>query len=267
MTVTDYNTEHEGFWGHVIELRRRFIIYVCAFILLSLLAYVFSDDIYAFLVAPLADQVIEGEGRRLIYTGLAEAFLTYLKLAFYVGFLASLPVALYQIWRFIAPGLYKEERRAILPFFLFSPVLFAAGIVMAYEVILPIAWNFFMSFEQPAQSGGLPIVLEARVGEYLSMTLTLLMAFGFAFQLPVILSILSRLNIIDASQLKRWRKYAVLLCLVCAAFLTPPDIISQVALAVPMYVLYEVSILIAALGHSKNQNQHPNNSVEPIENA
>lgn len=236
-------------WGHLLELRKRLMIVFISYFVLSLSAYVFAEQIYQILVQPLA-QTLEGDNRRLIYTGLAEAFLTYLKLAFTAGFVVCVPVILSQIWTFIAPGLYPKEKKALWPFFICSPVLFAVGVWLAYGYVIPLAWAFFTSFEQSVvgSSETLPIVLEARVGEYLSLTLTMMLAFGVAFQLPIVLGVLTRLGVLAVAQLRQWRKYALLLCLTVAAFLTPPDIISQLALGVPMYILYELSIVIAAVG-------------------
>ena len=253
----DQEEKGRGIWDHLIELKRRLIWFLSAFLLFTLCGYLFAEPIYGWLVHPLAEQ-LAGESRRLIYTGLAEAFLTYLKLAFYVGFFAALPVGLYQIWAFMHPGLYPHERRAITPFFVVAPFLFVCGGAVAYFGVIPAAWSFFSSFERPIDTASeiaLPIVLEARVGEYLTLTLTLIMAFGFAFQLPVVLGILARLEVISAGQLRRWRKYAFMICLLCAAFLTPPDIISQVALAVPMYLLYEISLLTAWASENKRARQ------------
>jgi sec-independent protein translocase protein TatC len=228
---------------HLIELRNR-LIYSCAAILIGfLICYFFAEHIYSFLVQPLAD-VYQGQtGRRMIYTGLAEAFFTYVKVAFWAGAFLTFPVVAVQLWMFIAPGLYRKEKQAFLPFLLATPVLFFLGGAMAYYVIFPLAWRFFLSFETPGGDGTLPIELEARVAEYLSLVMKLIFAFGLSFQLPVALTLMGRVGLITSQQLATNRRYAIVAVFVVAAVLTPPDVISQVGLAIPILLLYELSII------------------------
>lgn len=216
------------------------------------ISYAFAPQIYEFLVRPLA-AATAGEHRRLIYTGLTEAFITYIKLALWTGCFLAFPIVAAQIWMFVAPGLYKNERKAFLPFLVATPVFFLMGASVAYYVVFPMAWKFFLSFEMPGTTKSLPIQLEARVSEYLSLSMTVIFAFGLAFELPVILVLLARAGVLSAAKLSSFRRYAVVLIFVFAAVLTPPDLISMVSLALPMMLLYELSILGAKWVEKKKE--------------
>ena len=238
------NEKQETFVSHLSELRSRLIKSFLFLISSFLICYYFSENIYAFLVKPYSTAVIEGGlDRRLIFTALHEAFLTYLKVAFFAAFFITSPIFLTQIWKFIAPGLYKDEKSAILPYLISTPILFIFGGGLVYYLIMPLAINFFLTFESVASGGNIPIQLEAKVNEYLSLIMRLIFAFGLSFQLPVVLSLLARIGVIDSEYLKKRRKYVVVIIFAIAAILTPPDPITQIGLALPLLILYELSIL------------------------
>lgn len=237
---------------HLAELRKRLVICVVAFFIASIIAYEFAAEIYAFLVQPLADAFGDASSRRLIFTGLTEAFVSYLRLAVFAGFIGSFPIIATQVYLFLAPGLYKHERRALIPYLVASPALFFVGAAFVYYLVFPAAWHFFLSFEAPRGSSGLPIQLEAKVADYLSLSMHLILAFGIAFQLPVVLVLLVRSNIVSLSALRSGRRYAAVAIVTVAAFITPPDVFSQIALSVPLYLLYEISILLCRNQEQKN---------------
>jgi sec-independent protein translocase protein TatC len=231
---------------HLIELRTRLLWSMGAFMLCFFLCYYFSKQIYSFLAQPLADILINrGGNRRLIYTALYEAFFTYLKVSFFGAAFLAFPVIASQIYMFVAPGLYRSEKRAFLPFLLATPVLFVGGAALAYYFVFPAAWTFFLSFETSDGAGGLPVQLEAKVSEYLGLVMRLIFAFGLAFQLPVLLTLLAKVGIITQAGLKKYRRYAYVGMFIIAAIITPPDVITQTGLAIPLILLYEISIVTA----------------------
>ena len=241
--------------GHLTELRNRIGIVFACFIVMFIVSVIrpfgagsqsLADIVYNFLQAPLADVLLE-RGGRMIFTGLHEGFFTQIKVAFFTSLCITFPLLLAQIWKFVAPALYKNEKGAFFPFLVATPILFVIGAAMVYYLVIPLAWQFFISFETIGGTGALPIEVEPRISEYLSLVMRLMFAFGLSFELPVILLLLVKAGLATPEGLASKRKYAILLAFVAAAILTPPDVISQVLLAVPVILLYELSIIAARL--------------------
>ena len=246
------NEDNLGFISHLTELRKRLIHTLIFLICLFVICYLFSDYIYGFLVEPYAEAVKDDNiNRRLIFTALQETFLTYLKVSFFTAFFFTSPFILIQIWKFIAPGLYEHEKSAIMPYLIVTPILFLLGGMLVYYLIMPLAIKFFLSFESIGNITNLPIQLEAKVNEYLSLIMKLIFAFGLSFQLPVVLSLLARIGLIDSVFLKERRKFVIVIIFACAAVLTPPDPITQIGLAIPLLILYELSIISVKLIENK----------------
>ena len=228
---------------HLIELRNRLIYSVVALLIAFGVCYMFAGDIFGFLVEPLAK--VLGHDKRLIYTGLTEAFFTYVKVSFYAALFISFPIIASQLYMFVAPGLYRNERKAFMPFLIATPFLFVLGAALAYYFVFPLAWGFFAGFQTTGSETNMAIELEAKVDQYLSLVLALIFAFGLAFQLPVALSLLVRAGLVSAEALAKKRRFAIVIVFLAAAVMTPPDLISQCSLAVPLLILYEISIFIA----------------------
>ncbi len=237
------------FTEHLEELRKRLIICFIAVGIGFVVSYCFKEKLFEVLTRPLVSVMKNGE--TLIFTGLPEAFLAYLKVSLITGIGLASPVIMYQFWKFVAPGLYKKERRILIPVVLMSTVFFVGGALFGYFVVFPIGFKFFMSFAtktiRPLPS----------MREYLSFASTLLLAFGLVFELPLVITFMARLGIVTVPFLKKNRKYAILIAFIVAALLTPPDVGSQIMMALPLMVLYEISIIGARLFSKKPSESEP----------
>ena len=243
-----------SFTSHFIELRSRLLNSLIFIFIVFVISYIFAEQIYNFLVEPYAKAVRDEQiSRRLIFTALHETFITYIKVAFFAAIFLGSPVLLIQIYKFIAPGLYKNEKRAILPYLISTPILFLLGGLLVYFLVMPLAIKFFLSFESLGSSNSLPIQLEAKVNEYLSLIMRLIFAFGISFQLPILLNLLARIGIVNSDYLRTRRRYVIVIIFALAAILTPPDPITQVGLAIPLLLLYELSIFTVKFTEKKQE--------------
>lgn len=228
---------------HLIELRSRLLKCVVAFVVAFAICFGFAGRIFGFLVQPLVSAYGDDVVGKLIYTKLYEAFFVEIKVAAFAALCLSFPVIANQLWAFVAPGLYKREKRAFLPFLLATPVLFTMGAALAYYVVMPTAFAFFLGFQSSAEVTGITQEALPAMGEYLDLVMNMILGFGVAFLLPVLLMLLERAGIVTRAQLKAGRRYAIVAAFAIAAVLTPPDVWSQFALAIPLILLYEISII------------------------
>lgn len=225
---------------HLIELRGRLLKCVYALVICGVICFYFSDKLFAFLIQPLREAFGEGKGQ-LVYTKLYEAFFVQVKIAMFGAFCLSFPVIANQLWAFVAPGLYAKEKRALLPFIIATPVLFTMGAALAYYIVMPTAFHFFLAFQ--GNAGGLNVEALPSADAYLSLVMQFILAFGISFLMPVLLMLLNRAGFVTRAQLIGLRRYMIVGAFIAAAVLTPPDVISQLMLAIPLILLYEITII------------------------
>ena len=249
--------DSNSFTSHFVELRSRLLNSLIFIFAVFVISYFFAEHIYNFLVEPYADAVKDDKNsRRLIFTALHETFITYIKVAFFSAIFIGSPVLLVQIYKFIAPGLYKNEKKAILPYLISTPILFLLGGLLVYYLVMPLAIKFFLSFETLGSNSSLPIQLEAKVNEYLSLIMRLIFAFGISFQLPILLNLLARIGVVNSDYLRKRRRYVIVIIFTIAAILTPPDPVTQVGLAIPLLLLYEISIFTVRFTEKKREMEN-----------
>ena len=238
--------EKQPFLAHLEELRKRLIACAIAVGIGFVISYFFSERLFRLLIMPLREAMPESD--QLIFTNLPEMFLTYLKVAFIAGILVAAPIIFYELWMFVAPGLYRKEKKYVIPFVVSSTILFVGGSLFGYFVVFPFGFKFFLGFANEYVKA-LP-----SVKQYFSFSMKLLFAFGIVFELPVVVFFLAKMGLVTPDLLKRNRKYAILLTFVIAALLTPPDVITQCMMAGPILILYEIGILVARLAQVKRQD-------------
>lgn len=248
----DINDKEMPLLEHLSELRRRLIWSAGTFFVAFIVCYHFAPRIYDFLAAPLAHALeARGEKPQLIYTALYEAFFTYVKVSVFAAAFVSFPVVATQLWLFVAPGLYKREKHAMLPFLIVTPVLFFMGGALAYYVFFPVAWRFFLSFQDTGAGSDVQIALMAKVSDYLNVVMKLIFAFGLSFELPVLLTLLGRVGIVSSASLKKYRRYAYVGCFILAAIMAPPDVPSQCLMAGLLLLLFEISLFAVKIVEPK----------------
>ena len=249
--IKDLDDSQAPLLEHLIELRKRLLRAVIALLLAFAVCLYFAEDIFGFLVRPLTAAFPAGEGK-LVYTKLYEAFFAEVKVALFAAFFVSFPIIANQLWAFIAPGLYAKEKRAFLPFLIATPVLFTLGGALAYFVVMPLAFTWFLGFQ--GETGGLQAEALPAIGEYLDLVMRFILAFGGSFLLPVLLMLLNRAGLVSREQLAKGRRYVIVAVFALAALITPPDVISQLMLAIPLLLLFEGSLVLMAISEKRRTN-------------
>jgi sec-independent protein translocase protein TatC len=264
MSETEVESSAAPLIEHLAELRNRLIRSVLAFVVGMMICYAYSQPIFDFLADPICSKLTEMTGEcGLIFTGLQKGFTTALRISMFGGFILAFPVIGWQLWQFVAPGLYKKEKNAFLPFLLASPVLFLIGASFAFYAVLPMAFDFFLGYQSIGTNGAEALDGPAAVGitflgtidEYLGLTMKFVMAFGLTFQLPVLMTLLAKAGLLSAKALTSTRKYAIVAILGLAAVITPPDVITQIIMFTVIYGLYEISILMVKMVDRKREAQ------------
>lgn len=239
--ISDIDETQAPLLDHLLELRTRLLRCVYALAVAFAISFYFADDIFALLARPLVHAFPPGQGK-LIYTKLYEAFFVELKVSMFAAFFVSFPVIANQLWAFVAPGLYAREKKAFLPFLFATPILFTAGASLAYFIVMPTAFKWFLGFE--GNKGGLQLEALPGTGDYLSLVMQFILAFGISFLLPVLLMLLNRAGIVSRDQLVKARRYAIVVIFAVATVATPPDVVSQLMLAIPLLFLFEGTLVL-----------------------
>ena len=239
--------DKQPFLGHLEELRKRLVICAIAIGIGFIISYFFAKQLFAYLILPLT-KVLPDESQ-LIFTNLPEMFITYIKISLVAGIIIAIPVIFYQLWMFLAPALYQREKKYLIPFVLFSSILFTAGALFGYFVVFPYGFKFFVSFATE------DIQALPSVKQYFSFAIRLLLAFGLVFEMPIVVLFLTKIGLITPDSMKKFRKFAILCSFILSAILTPPDVATQLMMALPIIILYEVSIFLSKTMYRKKEEE------------